>query len=499
MLEPLGGARGNDRPACVTGSHAFQGGAFGARQRPRAPPWQGPCTTVGMVRGTLAWLAWGLILALAQVESGCSKCPQLEPYCEGDFQVIPSYENSTDCGMYNSIRHDCALNDGTCRDGMCVPAPKEPCPNGGDGVCDGNWAYRCEDGYLRRRGEFCSSSETECLLVPADGGHVQAVCAVSSDPCRSVTDGAECQGDRWVRCRRGFPVEMEACDAPTERCVVIDPEDDDGPRCALALPCPPAGSTVCAGDLVYRCDADGIVLPLRDCATLGHHCMTIAGRALCSVDQAGPADLEFVSIQGGTFRLLEGEPPPTADVSDFEMLVAEVTVAQYAACEMAGDCTARDEEFRSDPSGLGAWFHGDLPVTNVGFEQAGAFCAFVDARLPTEVEWEFALRNGGQNVSYPWGEAFPDCAHAILHEAPQPGCSRGEPWPACSRADDVTEHGVCDLVGNLEEWVVPVLTPSIPSGVRGESFSDYNIRNIHVTYPAPYGEAYSTRGFRCVR
>ncbi|MBK9210260.1 MAG: SUMF1/EgtB/PvdO family nonheme iron enzyme [Anaerolineales bacterium] len=54
--------------------------------------------------------------------------------------------------------------------------------------------------------------------------------------------------------------------------------------------------------------------------------------------------------------------------------------------------------------------YSDHPVTYVDWYAAGAFCAWREARLPTEAEWEKAASNG-KEANYPWGNAI-DCSFA---------------------------------------------------------------------------------------
>jgi len=49
----------------------------------------------------------------------------------------------------------------------------------------------------------------------------------------------------------------------------------------------------------------------------------------------------------------------------------------------------------------------NLPITNVSYYEAEAFCNWIGGRLPTESEWEYAATNRGKTI-YPWGLDEPD-------------------------------------------------------------------------------------------
>lgn len=96
----------------------------------------------------------------------------------------------------------------------------------------------------------------------------------------------------------------------------------------------------------------------------------------------------------------------------------------------------------------------NLPVTEVTWTGAQAYCQWVGGSLPTEAQWEYAVR-GPDNYLYPWGNAvFGDfgpqlsCQHATF-----PGCTsqlsavnafpQGKSWA-----------GAENLLGNASEWTL---------------------------------------------
>ena len=158
-------------------------------------------------------------------------------------------------------------------------------------------------------------------------------------------------------------------------------------------------------------------------------------------------------------------PQRRVQVPDFEMMQSEVTVAQYRACVEAGVCSAPgcDEgpEALSRCSSLG-WLscnyaHGREahPVNHVSWTQMRAFGAWVGADLPTEAQWEFVARSRGQEATYPWGNQAPDCTRADWdNTGDNIGCNGAGTSPVCSFPNGDSDQGLCDLAGNLWEWVL---------------------------------------------
>jgi len=158
-------------------------------------------------------------------------------------------------------------------------------------------------------------------------------------------------------------------------------------------------------------------------------------------------EIEFVSLAGGRFQMggdgeYDGRPIHGVGVPGFEMSKTEVTVGQYRQCVNAGACTEPSDHWQNVPGE-----RENHPVTYVNWQQAKGFAEFVGARLPTEAEWEYAAKGGGQNIVYPWGNEAPDCDRLNFNS-----CVGGT-TPVCTYATGNTAQGLCDMAGNVWEWV----------------------------------------------
>lgn len=172
-------------------------------------------------------------------------------------------------------------------------------------------------------------------------------------------------------------------------------------------------------------------------------------------------ELTFLPIPGSTFamgstRLSLEQPMHNVAVAAFEMTQTEVTNGQYRACVNAGVCRAPGSTAVSTECTWDQLWSSPYPVNCVTWGQAEAFCAWAGARLPSEAEWECAARSGGKDITYPWGEQQPDCTRAMIEliagTTPSCGMSRVTGLP-CARPAGSTAQGLCDMVGNVQEWV----------------------------------------------
>lgn len=170
------------------------------------------------------------------------------------------------------------------------------------------------------------------------------------------------------------------------------------------------------------------------------------------------ANAPWVRLIGGAFTMgsedgeADEQPTRRVQVPGFDLMKTEVTVAQYQRCVEAGACTEAVFPRMSTFCNEGVSGRGDHPINCVSWDQAQAFAKWAGARLPTEAEWEYAARSGGADAAYPWGNKDPDCTLSTMSQGGN-GCGENRTAPVCSRPLGNTLQGVCDLGGNLWEWV----------------------------------------------
>lgn len=170
---------------------------------------------------------------------------------------------------------------------------------------------------------------------------------------------------------------------------------------------------------------------------------------------AGP--LRWVRIKGGKFGMPEKGsrwlgPRREVKVRTFSLTASEVTVAQYRRCVKKKACPAPKS---GRPRCTYGSKDGNLPINCVTWEHARAFCGWAGGRLPSEAEWEFAARGRGKAQPYPWGDEPPSCDRVVMSGADESCANKKQKGPAtvCSHPSGNTAQGLCDMGGNLFEWV----------------------------------------------
>jgi formylglycine-generating enzyme required for sulfatase activity len=218
---------------------------------------------------------------------------------------------------------------------------------------------------------------------------------------------------------------------------------------------------------------------------------------------AGEFEMGCTDNLGGCMEGGMDLPAHAVVLSAFEIDKTEVTQAAYAACVVAGACT-RPSGRRYTPDRTPTF-----PVTEVSWEQAVRYCAWVGKRLPTEAEWEKTAR-GTDARMYPWGDAAPTCALATFE-----GCGDG-PRPVGSTPAGASPYGALDLAGNVQEWVADFYSstdyaagPARDPGGPNRGNSGHSVRGGGYRYDAWHlrsavrlwdpGAPADDLGFRCAR
>lgn len=108
-----------------------------------------------------------------------------------------------------------------------------------------------------------------------------------------------------------------------------------------------------------------------------------------------------------------------------------------------------------------AFLAADAPVVMVSWNDANAYCTHFGKRLPTESEWEYAMRAGAEGSRYPWGEGAIVDGHYRLnfwqgtshHKNER---SDGFVYVSPVRAFPPNAWGIYDAVGNVWQWTADV-------------------------------------------
>ena len=233
---------------------------------------------------------------------------------------------------------------------------------------------------------------------------------------------------------------------------------------------------------------------------VSHYGAYAPGQAISDAMKDGGRGPELIVVPHGGFRM--GAPANEADASDSEMpqhyvrfergfavASTETTVAQFgrfiAATGYRTRADKRGVSLAYDPrSGSFAFRNNvdwrsdyvgdpaapDLPVVHVSAGDAEAYAKWLSQqtgahyRLPSESEFEYALRAGGLS-RYPWGDGPPGRRTANvtggLDVSPQgrhwdnafPGVADGFWGPAPVGRYRANAFGLHDMDGNVSEWV----------------------------------------------
>jgi formylglycine-generating enzyme required for sulfatase activity len=129
-------------------------------------------------------------------------------------------------------------------------------------------------------------------------------------------------------------------------------------------------------------------------------------------------------------------------------------------------------------------FTGDhLPIENITWFEAQAYCESRGGRLPTEAEWEYASR-GPNGLIYPWGDNF-DETHANFCDE---NCELDWHYvyandgyantaPVHNYPDGASWVGAYQMSGNVWEWTLSIYD-RYPYNTSNENTNSNNLRVI---------------------
>lgn len=199
--------------------------------------------------------------------------------------------------------------------------------------------------------------------------------------------------------------------------------------------------------------------------------------------------------------LKDDRPVRRIRVDAFYLDAREVTNDQYSAFVKA----ARHRVPYNWPGGKVPDKAGPLPVVDVDWHDAVAYCRWTGKRLPAEAEWERACRGIAEGATYPWGDRALTRKDARYDTLDGPG-PVGQFTP--------NHFGLYDMAGNAWEWTADwyekdyyaAAPPENPKGppaglyrvIRGGSWADVPkfLTCAHRSWARPK-ERSPNIGFRC--
>lgn len=149
---------------------------------------------------------------------------------------------------------------------------------------------------------------------------------------------------------------------------------------------------------------------------------------------------EMVRVPAGEF--LYGDEKEKRELPEFWIDKTPVTNAEYARFVAAtGHKPPEHWKGKTPPKKI-----ADHPVVYVSWRDAVAYAEWAGKRLPTEEEWEKAVR-GTDGRKYPWGDEF----DSSLCNTDKSGIGTTTAVGKYSPAGD-SPYGCVDMAGNVWEW-----------------------------------------------
>lgn len=198
-------------------------------------------------------------------------------------------------------------------------------------------------------------------------------------------------------------------------------------------------------------------------------------------------------------------PAHSVNLDGYWIQQTKVTNRMFEQCVRVGVCNSPTQELGgpvfSNPE------FASHPVVGVTWEQAQTYCNWIQGSLPTEAQWEKAVRGLSGNT-YPWGNVAPTCD--LLNYT---NCN-GRTTNVTTYESGKSPFGLFDTAGNAFEWVQdwydanyygqsPSTNPTGPESgqyrvIRGSSFESApeQISSAIRRFNEPTDSGRDT-GFRC--
>ncbi|MDE3091546.1 MAG: SUMF1/EgtB/PvdO family nonheme iron enzyme, partial [Chloroflexota bacterium] len=250
---------------------------------------------------------------------------------------------------------------------------------------------------------------------------------------------------------------------------------------------------------------------------------------------SGPEGM--VLVPAGVFWMGAAEDDPSAGADEKPGMYLEtpaywidkfeVSVGQYKKCVDASRCDKPSNLWSAqNPNALfgnpNLAAVENYPIAFISLGNASQYCVWLGRRLPFEYEWEKAARGPYDARLWAWGSTWDGYKANAAQGKPGALAVASYSNPADPQSYGCSPFGVCNMVGNVREWVADFYQSNwykdgyrdSPSGivakakpnwnstqqnvVRGGSYrSDAANARVSKRFAAKPGETFDDVGFRC--